>query len=86
MEYWCKDSLKSIQTFKKNWDYKSVTDEWTEGQRDGRTHRLLYIAIEKQRLDVEKKWLVIEEQKHQLYMTKLNFDLSQKGIYVGLNN
>jgi hypothetical protein len=29
--------------------------------------------------------LAIEEQKHQLYMTKLNFDLSQKGIYVGLN-
>ena len=44
MEYWCKDSLKSIQTFKKNWDYKSVTDEWTEGQTDGRTYRLLYIA------------------------------------------
>jgi len=30
--------------------------------------------------------LAIEEQKHQLHMTKLNFDLSQKGIYVGLNN
>jgi hypothetical protein len=44
MEYWCKDSLKSIQNFKKNWDYKSVTDEWTEGPTDGRTHRLLYIT------------------------------------------
>jgi hypothetical protein len=22
-----------------------VTDEWTEGQRDGRTHRLLYIQV-----------------------------------------
>jgi hypothetical protein len=30
--------------------------------------------------------VAIEEQKHQLYITKLNFDLSQKGIYVGLNN